>query len=1018
MTVPATAEAGAARKRHPVVGCYAMAVGAVALGWLLRLGLTAWVGEGLPLFITFYPAVMLVALLCGRGPGLLASGLVVLSVAWRLPPAGSVAVAAPMDMVSLALFAGMAVLLVAVTHRYRLDRRKAAAYDAEAASRQARLAAEQALRQSEERYRLLVDQAVDGIFMADATGRLLDVNAAYAQMLGISREGILARNIADMICAEERDRLPQVVAQLADGAVGISAWRFRRLDGSTFLGEVVGRQLPDGRLLGILRDVSAGRRLEAERQQERALLNSVMAGTDIQLVYLDFNFNFLWVNQAYARSCRMTPAEMIGKNHFVLYPDAGNEATFRQVRDTGEPVFHKDKAFEFPDQPERGITYWDWSLVADRDALGEVIGLVFSLRETTEHVRVQLAVRESEGRFAALADAAPVLIWMCGPDHQCSWVNQQWLSFTGRSLEQEIGGGWLENVHPDDIEQLLATSERDFAQRVPCRVEYRLRSANGEYRWLADQSAAHYAPDGRYLGYIGTCVDITERRRGEDALVAAQTFANATLDAISKHLCVLDPTGQILAVNQAWRDFFDDNAGGASGHHNYFIGANYLEVCDAAAAPCPADTVSMADGIRQVIGGQRRDFTFEYSCHSPDRDRWFIAKVTRFRGGSGNVLVTHEDVSERKRAEEAVQAARAEAEQANLAKSRFLAAASHDLRQPLSALSIYVDVLKATGQNAPLLANMANCVASLSELLTDLLDLSKLDAGVVQPEVRDFSVAELLAGLAAVHGPDALQKGLSFRVMPSRLAARTDPVLFRRILGNLIANAIRYTEQGGVLIGCRRRQGKRWIEIWDSGIGIPADKFDEIFEEFRQLDHEERNRGSGLGLAIAARSAALLGLEIRVASRLGHGSMFALELPLGEANAAPPATAPVFRPLHVALVDDNVLVLDAVACALTGIGHRVSAAPSGLELFERLGDETPDLVISDFRLAGGLTGFDVIEDARALFGDDLPALLITGDTDPALLRSMTERGVMLLHKPLQMPALEACIARVIDAPKA
>jgi len=997
---------------------YATAVGAVAVAWLLHIILTAWIGDGLPPYITFFPALIVAALL-GVGPGLLATGLVAVSVAYGMLLSAGFAAMKPVDMLSLFLFLLMGLLIIVVTQRYRLSRAKAAAYDAEAASRAVRAVSEQAMQQSEERYRVMLEQAGDGVFITDAEGHYLEVNAAGTQMLGYSRDEILARRIGDFICLEEAGRIAQELGHLADGAVVNSEWHLRRKDGSSFTGQVVGRRLPDGRLLGILRDISAARRLEIERQHERALLDSVMAGTDIMLVYLDLQFNFVWVNQAYADGCHMARQSLIGQSHFVLYPDAENEATFCRVRDTGQPVFFKDKAFAFPDQPERGVTYWDWSLVPDKDADAQVVGLVFSLRETTHYVRAQFAVRESEERFVALADAAPVFIWMSGPDKVCSWFNQQWLNFTGRTMAQELNNGWVEGVHPDDVEQCLATYECSFDSRQAFTMEYRLRSASGEYRWLSDKAAPHYCPDGRFLGYIGTCTDITERRLAEDALIAAQAFAHGTLDAIAAHLCVLDQSGRILAVNQAWRDFYDQNHA-APDSLDYGVGSNYLDICDAAPEPIPAGTESMAAGIRQVIAGERRKFAYEYPCHGPDQERWFVATVTRFHDDSGNVVVAHVNVTERKKAEDAAKAARAEAEQANNAKSRFLAAASHDLRQPLSALSIYVGVLekKVAPADAPLLNNMAICLASLSELLTDLLDISKLDAGVVKPVPSEFSVADLLANMVAVHEPEALLKGLRLRAVMPRLHARTDPLIFRRMLGNLIANAVRYTEQGGVVVGCRRREGKHWIEVWDSGIGIPEDKTGNIFEEFSQLDHDERNRGSGLGLAIVAKSAALLGLEIRLRSRPGKGSMFALELPLGAQSQAVAELTHELRPLRIALVDDNALILHAMVCALEGMGgHQITAATSGAALFAQLGTQPPDIVVSDFRLGQGQTGFQIIEQARALFGNDLPALLITGDTDPMLIRSMADRGIIVQHKPLDIETMQACIAQATSRHK-
>ena len=358
--------------------------------------------------------------------------------------------------------------------------------------------------------------------------------------------------------------------------------------------------------------------------------------------------------------------------------------------------------------------------------------------------------------------------------------------------------------------------------------------------------------------------------------------------------------------------------------------------------------------------------------------------------------------------------AKASAERANNAKSRFLAAASHDLRQPLSALSVYAGLLNdSRPPSGKMVANIKDCIGSLSALLTDLLDLSKLEAGVVTPKIHDFSMAQTLASLASDHTPQASAKGLTLRLRPSNWTARSDPVLVRRILGNLIENAIRYTERGGVLVACRRRQGKTWVEVWDTGIGIPADKTAEIFEEFKQLGDQARNTGSGLGLAIVARTAALLGLQIKVYSWPGRGSVFAIELPLGLAAPAKPAPAPpapgVVHALRIALVDDNEMVRTALSACLDMLGYQVVAADSQATLLAELGTLGPDIVLSDYRLAQGETGFDVITAVRASFGSAIPALLITGDTDPALLRSMTERGILVLHKPLELETLQAAL---------
>ena len=376
------------------------------------------------------------------------------------------------------------------------------------------------------------------------------------------------------------------------------------------------------------------------------------------------------------------------------------------------------------------------------------------------------------------------------------------------------------------------------------------------------------------------------------------------------------------------------------------------------------------------------------------------------------------DITDRKRAQVELLIAKTEAEKANNDKSRFLAAASHDLRQPMLALSLYVGLLKSchSSDKGELAVKIQQCVSSLNDMLSDLLDVSKLDAGVVVPKLSDFDVDDLLAGVASVHSAEADLKGLSLHVHYAGTVARTDAMLFQRILGNLVANAIRYTEKGGVLLACRRHRGKRWVEVWDTGLGFPEDATGLIFDEFRQLGDGARSRGSGLGLSIVAKAAALLDLQIRVRSRPGRGSMFAVELPPGRRAESEdlPTVRHAARTLRIGLAEDNAMALDALVLALEGTGHEVISAGTGTALLESLARRIPDIVISDYRLAAGETGFDVIAAARNVFGADLPAVLITGDTEPSLIRSMAGRGIALLYKPLELDALLSCIGEVTE----
>ncbi|WP_051077439.1 ATP-binding response regulator [Janthinobacterium sp. HH01] len=351
------------------------------------------------------------------------------------------------------------------------------------------------------------------------------------------------------------------------------------------------------------------------------------------------------------------------------------------------------------------------------------------------------------------------------------------------------------------------------------------------------------------------------------------------------------------------------------------------------------------------------------------------------------------------------------AEQANLAKSKFLAAASHDLRQPIHAQGLFLEVLgrsALTPAQREVLASARSASEASASMLHTLLDFSRIEAGVVEAHIVPFRLQPLLAKIESELAPQANGQGLLYRTHDSELVLQSDPALVELILRNLVSNAVRYTERGGILVGCRRRGGGAVVEVWDTGIGIAAAQQQEIFQEFHQLGNPERDRqkGLGLGLSIARGLARILAAPLTLSSQPGRGSVFRLALPLATLDApaaavAAPPPAPL-RPLamRVLLVDDDAIVcasmqrlLQAWGCecqVADGIGQALALAPA----------LRPELIISDYRLRGQQTGAEAIAALREQAGRALPALLITGDTAPARLREARNSGVPLLHKPV------------------
>ncbi len=563
---------------------------------------------------------------------------------------------------------------------------------------------------------------------------------------------------------------------------------------------------------------------------------------------------------------------------------------------------------------------------------------------------------------------------------------------------------FLDAVHPDDRAEVNERWEAAL-HGAAYDVEHRIL-VGGRVRWVRERATLEFDSSGTLLGGFGTTQDITERKSLELALRQTEKQFRLFIEDAPAAIAMLDRDMRYVIVTRRFLEDYGITTVDLVGRHAWAV--------------FPAMPTRWREAHQRCLDGESVRQEEDSFVRADGRLEWVRWEARPWFAGDdgkvGGTILFSENITARKEAEDARRTAQAEAERANAAKSRFLAAASHDLRQPLSALSLYVGVLdhKLAREDALLLRSIKDCVASLSELLADLLDLSKLDAGVVTPNPSDFAVDDVLGRVISAHGPEARLKGLDLRYAAPRQIARTDPVLFARIIGNLVANAVRYTERGGVLVGCRRREGKLWIEVWDTGIGIPPDKTGEIFEEFRQLGSGERTRGSGLGLAIVARMAAVLGLRLRVASKPGRGSMFAVELPRGRAQRTSGELAVTVRPLRIALVEDNPDVLQALAFSLRECGHQVIPAGSGSQLLARLEGAAPDILVCDYRLAGRETGFQVITAARAALGTQLPAMIITGDTHPDLMRSMADRGIVVQHKPLELGALQACIARLTE----
>ncbi len=371
--------------------------------------------------------------------------------------------------------------------------------------------------------------------------------------------------------------------------------------------------------------------------------------------------------------------------------------------------------------------------------------------------------------------------------------------------------------------------------------------------------------------------------------------------------------------------------------------------------------------------------------------------------------------------------AKEEAEQANRAKSMFLAAASHDLRQPLHAMQMYITALrqKTVDQESLAIVDDIDAVSiSTARLLSALLDVSQLEAGAIEPSYKDFPVMELLGRVFREFAPAAKQKKLDFRLIPSSASVRSDPVLLERILGNFMSNAIRYTRQGRILIGVRRRGSSISIEVWDTGWGIPDDQTLAIFEDFHQIHNEERDRskGLGLGLAIAKRLAACLSHEIECDSMVGSGSRFAVLVAGGKNLPGQAAETGILENLihglsgrRVLLIEDDMEVLKATRQLLESWGCHVVTGRNMDEVIDIVGEQStkpPDIIVADNRLPGGTQGVEVASRVQLMIGHAIPTVIVTGDVQESHIRDIANQGYQVMCKPVQPARLRALISHM------
>jgi PAS domain S-box-containing protein len=729
------------------------------------------------------------------------------------------------------------------------------------------------------------------------------------------------------------------------------------------------RETPKARPSGVTEVDDVGRALTdaaAEREQSEAALRASEARLRTTLMSIgdgviaaDTAGRVTFMNPVAEQMTGWSTAEAIGQpieSVFVVI----DERTRLPVRNPVIRAISEGAMVGFPDdtllihRSGREIAIED-SGAPIQTPDGDIAGAVLVFRDDS-------LKRAATAQFRIIADSAPVFIWMAGPDQRRTFFNKPWLELTGRSMEQELGTGWTEGLHPDDVKPYLDAQRAAFEAQKPFSLEYRVRRQDGEYRWLLDHGVPRLEPDGTFSGYLASSVDITERRQAEES----RRYLAAVVEGSDDAIVTKTLKGVITSWNPGAVRMFGYTPDEAIGQSIMLIipPERAAEEQEVLARLLRGEGLDHFETVRIHKNGTRLDISLTVSpIHGPDGRLIGASKVARDISAAKRIERESAEVLARE------QAARSEAEAANQAKDDFLATLSHELRTPLSGILGWAQVVRTRDDPATLaqaLDGIERNAQSQLRLIEDLLDLSRIVAGKVRLESRPVDLRSVILAAADTIRPAAEAKEIRLAL---NLEAGVSIVLgdadrLQQIFWNLLSNAVKFTPREGlVTVELERRDSRAHVRISDSGQGISPEHLPFIFERFRQADSSTRRAhgGLGLGLSIVRSLAELQGGVVTAASAgEGRGATFAVSLPLVliPAGDSPGTTPTPRRPyegprcdgIRVLVVDDEPDARRVLTAFLEDCGASVVAAGTAGEALGLLDRQLMDVVVSDLAM--------------------------------------------------------------------
>jgi len=944
---------------------YGFAILSVGLAVVARSALYPILGDRYPFFL-FFLAIVLATGYGGYGPSLLALTLSWLSVDYRfLVPRAGPNVFESNYQIAFGFFSvGLAIAVLGGSLRAARQRAMASSSELRGA-----FEAQQAER---EWLQISLASIADGVITTDPNGIVVFLNSVAARLTGSTLHEAVGRPVSEIFrtvqgTSRRTDDLP-IAKVVDDGQVILSDDEIVLIarDGTMRSVEHNAAPIRDshGKIKGVViifRDITERHRAEqAQRESEERFRQLADNINDVFWIYELDGPKTAYVSAAYeslwGRSCQSLYERPMSYLQAIHPDDRMRAIKAHQKLEDGEATAAEYRIMR-PDGTIRWI--WDRGFPITAES-GRVVRIAGIAEDITERKRVEQVFREGEERFRTLADATPVLIWGSNTDKLCNYFNKQWLDFTGRTTEQEMGDGWTGGVHPDDLERCLETYVTAFDARTPFTMEYRLRRHDGEYRWVMDNGVPRFAPDGTFSGYIGSCLDFSDRKRAEVQLRESEERFRRIVETALEGIWVLDPQGRTAFANARIAEMLGISVAD-------MLGRSVFDFID------PEDRSLMASRLEQRRHGiaDVHDSRFR---RADGQELWAIVSASPYtddRGIVGGILGMLTDITDRKRAEE-------ELRNADRRKEEFLAVLSHELRNPLAPIQTAVDMLEHAGTSKAgserELAVIKRQVQNLKRLVDDLLDVSRISRGKIELRKELVELAAVVAEAVEAVRPlfDQQHQELHVSIPEEPIFLEADSTRLEQILSNLLINAAKYTPQGGrIWLVVEHFQSEVVIHVRDTGIGIETDLLPKVFDLFLQgerrsgLSHE----GGGIGLSLARNLVELHGGTITAHSQGPNmGSEFVVKFPVtsrvrsereqtSEMNQ--PEVSELMPRRRILIVDDNVQAADSLGRLMFEVfGQEVRVAYDGKSALELAGSFLPEVILLDLEMTG-MDGYDV-----------------------------------------------------------